>query len=63
MDFVHDRFENGRRIKILTLVDDYSRRCPGMLLARSITGDDLVKFFDTLPELPRAIRCDNGAEF
>lgn len=63
MDFVHDRFENGGRLKILTLVDDCSRVSPGLHLARSITGEDLVRFFESLPFLPRAIRCDNGPEF
>jgi putative transposase len=63
MDFIFDRLTNHRRIKTLTLVDDYSKESPGLFTDRSITGLGVIKFLESLPELPNIIRCDNGAEF
>jgi putative transposase len=63
MDFIHDRLENGRKLKVLNVVDDFSRRCVGQIVADSITGNRLVEFFDSLGRIPQAIRCDNGPEF
>jgi len=63
MDFIHDRLENGRKIKILNVVDDFSKRCIGQIVSSSITGLDLVRFFDELEDRPRVLRCDNGPEF
>jgi putative transposase len=61
-DFVMDRIENGRRLKCLTVVDDFSKKSPGILADYSITGDDLTKFLDGLDFLPKRLRCDNGPE-
>lgn len=63
MDFVHDRLANGRSLKILNVVDDFSRRCVGQIVASSITGKHLAQFFDGLSKKPRVVRCDNGPEF
>lgn len=63
MDFIHDRLENGRTLKVLNVVDDFSRRCIGQIVSDSITGKHLATFFDQLENLPRALRCDNGPEF
>lgn len=63
MDFIHDRLENGRKLKVLNVVDDFSRRCVGQIIADSITGKRLVEFFDSLDCKPVALRCDNGPEF
>ena len=46
-----DRTHNGRPIKILTLIDEYSRYCLALIVARSIKSD------------PENIRSDNGPEF
>lgn len=61
-DFIHDYFETNRRLKCLTIVDDCSKRSPGLLPAYSITSKDLTEFFDSLPNLPVKLRCDNGPE-
>lgn len=61
-DFIHDYFETGRKMKCLTIVDDCSKRSPGLLPAYSITAKDLTEFFDSLPRLPSRLRCDNGPE-
>lgn len=63
MDFIHDRLENGRKLKVLNVVDDFSRRCVGQIVGDSITGKHLVQFFESLDVRPTALRCDNGPEF
>lgn len=63
IDFMHDRFEDGRKMKILTTVDNHSKKTPGLLADTSITGARLVRWFDALEVLPKRIRCDNGPEF
>lgn len=63
MDFIHDRLANGRKLKVLNVVDDFTRVCIGQIIGDSITGRDLVEFFDNLDSLPAALRCDNGPEF
>ncbi len=63
MDFIHDRLENGRKLKILNVVDDYSRVCVGQVVADSIRGSHLVNFFSSHPHRPKFVRCDNGPEF
>lgn len=63
MDFVFDRLEGGRTIKIFNVVDDYSKAVIGQIVDSSIRGADLVRFFESLPTLPHWLRCDNGPEF
>lgn len=61
-DFVSDRFENNRRLKCLTIVDDCTKKSPGLLSEYSITSRDMITFFESLESLPRKLRCDNGPE-
>jgi putative transposase len=61
-DFVSDRSESDRHLKCLTIVDDCSKKSPGLLVDYSITSTDVTDFFDSLPELPNKLRCDNGPE-
>jgi len=63
IDFMHDRLENGRKLKILTVVDDFSKETPGLLVDLTLSGERLVRWFDALKILPQRIRCDNGPEF
>jgi putative transposase len=66
MDFVSDQLVTGQRLKCLTVVDDYTRESPGILVGRSITGESVATFFDQLAverQLPETIVCDNGPEF
>ena len=63
MDFIHDRLENGRKLKVLNVVDDFSRRCIGQIVADSIRGTHLVDFFNRQKHRPKYLRCDNGPEF
>jgi putative transposase len=65
-DFVMDATEDARRLKVMPIVDEYSRECLALEVARSITAEDVV---DTLDRLftergePAYIRSDNGPEF
>ncbi len=61
-DFVSDRTESKRTLKTLSIVDDCSKKCPGLLVDYSITSKNVTDFFDSLPNLPRKLRCDNGTE-
>ncbi len=65
LDFVHDQLANGRRIRILNIVDDYSRVCVGQLVDTSISGERMTRFLDELSlsrPLPSSIVMDNGTE-
>lgn len=66
MDFVSDQLSNGRRFRVLNVVDDYSREMVGQLVDFSITGAQVARFLNQLAEsrgLPGTITCDNGTEF
>lgn len=66
MDFVADQLSNGRRFRVLNIVDDYSREMVGQLVAFSITGNQVARFLSQLVEQrgkPEGITCDNGTEF
>ena len=65
-DFVMDLTEDGRRLKMMPVVDEYTRECLSIDVERSITADDVI---ETLASLfrrrggPTFIRSDNGPEF
>ncbi len=65
-DFVFDRTTSGSLLKWLSIVDEYTRECLTLKVARGITNEDVI---DTLAELfamrgvPQHIRSDNGPEF
>ncbi|MDD4877302.1 MAG: IS3 family transposase [Dehalococcoidales bacterium] len=65
-DFVMDRTANGRALKILTIIDEYTRECLGLLVKRRVTSQEVIdKLFDLfiLRGIPEHIRADNGPEF
>ena len=65
-DFVFDRTREGRPLKCLTVVDEYTRECLAIEVARKQTSRDVLR---TLAQLmlkhgvPKHIRSDNGPEF
>lgn len=66
MDFVSDQLANGRRFRILNVVDDFSRECVGQLVDVSISGHRVARFLTELisqRKRPASIVCDNGTEF
>ena len=65
-DFVMDRTEDGRRLKILTVVDEFTRECLAIRPARSITADDVIEILAELVKQRGAlsfVRSDYGPEF
>ena len=65
-DFIHDRTEDGRALKWLSVVDEFTRECLALEVNRSMRSPDVI---DVLIELlhvrgvPEHIRSDNGSEF
>ncbi len=66
MDFVADRLSDGRQIRLLTLVDNFSRVSPAIEVDFSLTGKRVVEVLERLRKtcgLPKVIKVDNGSEF
>jgi len=66
IDFVSDCVSSGKVIRILTLVDDYTRECPAMEVDTCLGGLRVRRVLDRVVEqrgLPEAIVLDNGPEF
>ena len=65
-DFVEDRLTNGRRVRWLNIIDEYSRECLASIPRRSWRHQNVI---ETLADLfvtkgcPAYIRSDNGPEF
>lgn len=49
MDFVMDAMACGRRLKCLTVVDDYTKECLDIAVARGISGDEVTRILERLP--------------
>jgi putative transposase len=65
-DFVEDQTENGTRFRILTLIDEYTRRCLATHVAWSIRAVDVITVVEAAMErygVPEHLRSDNGPEF
>jgi transposase InsO family protein len=65
-DFIHDQLENGVKLKLLTVLDEFTRECVGILVARSITAAGVIGFLEVLVLQrgpPANVRSDNGPEF
>jgi transposase InsO family protein len=65
-DFVMDLTEDGRRLKMMPIVDEYSRECLSIEVERSITAEDVVSTLASVFRRrgePAFIRSDNGPEF
>lgn len=67
MDFVADQLFDGRKIRALTIVDNYSRQCVAIHVGQSLKGEDVVAVMDQLRvqhnRAPERIQVDNGSEF
>ena len=64
IDFVSDQLANGRRFRILNVVDDFSRECVLQIVDSSISGTRVANELDRLNRpLPDSLVCDNGPEF
>ena len=66
MDFVAEALATGRRIRILNVVDDFTRECLAAETDTSLSGIRVARVLDRLLELrgkPEGITVDNGPEF
>ena len=65
-DFVHDRTDNGGPLKMMTLIDEYTRKCLDIRVARQLTSADVFSVLSEAIEEegdPSYIRSDNRSEF
>ena len=65
-DFVFDSCSNGQKLKILTVVEEYSRYCLAIEVATSISAPRVIQILSGLIEqwgVPEYLRSDNGPEF
>lgn len=65
-DFVQGRTHEGRPFRMLTVIDEYTRECLAIDVARSLRSDDVLERLAWLMatrSVPGHIRSDNGAEF
>jgi putative transposase len=66
MDFVHDQLFDGRKIRVLTVIDTYTRLAPAIDVRQTYKGIDVVATLEKAIHdvgLPKTIRVDNGPEF
>jgi putative transposase len=66
MDFQFDRTIDGRQVKLLNIIDEYTREAIAIRVDRSITADDVVDVLEGLTAVrgaPAFVRFDNGPEF
>ncbi len=65
LDFVSDAFTDGRRFRVLAVVDDYSRECLSLVADTSLSGIRVTRELDALIKQrgrPNTIVSDNGTE-
>lgn len=66
IDFVHDRTNNGQKFRSFTIVDHFSRECPGIYVKKQLRSEDVIDFLVYLKSkrhLPKIFSLDNGPEF
>ena len=66
MDFVSDSLANGRRLKCLTVADDFSHECVVIAVDYGISGQYVARLLDQAAVFrgyPKVVRTDNGPEF
>jgi len=65
-DILFDRLADGRPFKTLSILDEFTRECPAILVATSIRAKDVISLLANVIEVhgsPAFIRSDNGSEF
>lgn len=66
MDFMADQLFSGRRFRLLTLVDHFTRESLAIRVGQRLTGDHVVEILEQVTNErghPKSIRVDNGPEF
>jgi transposase InsO family protein len=65
-DFMSEQLENGKRVRMLVVIDEYTRECLAIDVAKKFRGQDVVEVLRYLFAVrgePEYIRSDNGPEF
>jgi transposase InsO family protein len=65
-DFIFDRTRDGRALKVMTVIDEYTRECLALRVERSLDSEDVLEVLDDIfvrRGVPEHIRSDNGGEF
>ena len=65
-DFVAERTEAGRALRMLVVIDEFTRECLVIDVGRSFTSDDVIgvlQYLFAIRGVPEHIRSDNGPEF
>ena len=66
LDFVSDALTDGRRFRVLAVVDDHTRECLGLIADTSLSGQRVVRELDAIivrRGRPVTVVSDNGTEF
>ena len=66
MDFLHDQLATGQKIRVLTVIDTFSRLSPALDARFRYRGEDVVTTLERVCRTvgsPKAIRVDQGSEF
>jgi putative transposase len=66
MDFVADALFDGRKLRMLTVVDLFTRECLAIDVGQSLKGEDVVRVLTAISYecgVPRTIKSGNGSEF
>lgn len=66
MEFMTDELFDGRRIRLLTIVDHFTRESIAVVVGQRLTGKDVVASLNEIGadrQFPKTIRVDNGPEF
>ncbi len=64
-DFVHDRTDNGGPLKMMTLIDEYTRKCLDIRVARQLTSADVLSVLSEAIEeegAPRSVQPSNDSD-
>jgi putative transposase len=66
LDFVHDAAESGRKFRVLSVLDVYTRECLALEVDTSFASRRVTRELEKIVAergAPEAVRCDNGPEF
>lgn len=65
IDFMSDALVTGRKLRVLTIVDEYSKESPAISVEHAMSGEHVVRTLQQLAQthgLPKSLRLDNGPE-
>ncbi|MFN3239370.1 MAG: IS3 family transposase, partial [Pseudomonadales bacterium] len=66
MDFVSDALFDGRRLRMLTVIDLYTRECLAIAVGQRLTGEDVARTLEQIcieRSQPEVLKMDNGSDF